>query len=116
MQMSNKLYYLPMFVDDYLADTWELTVPEHGAYCLLIYHYWRSEGPIEESRIPGILRGFNEWETVRPNVEKYFDTKSIPGFWVHNRLERELKKAKSMVEKNKSKAKKAASVRWEKCS
>ena len=39
--------YMPIFWGDYLADTLDLTLEEHGAYCLLIAYYWQSGGPLE---------------------------------------------------------------------
>lgn len=38
--------WMPVFIGDYLGDTIELSAEEHGAYLLLLMHYWLKKGEI----------------------------------------------------------------------
>jgi uncharacterized protein YdaU (DUF1376 family) len=38
--------WIPMYWGDYLRDTMRLSATEHGAYMLLIAHYWTKGVPL----------------------------------------------------------------------
>jgi len=38
--------WMPVYIGDYLGDTTELSAAEHGAYLLLLMHYWLKKGEI----------------------------------------------------------------------
>ena len=38
--------WMPIYIGDYLGDTIELSAAEHGAYLLLLMHYWLKKGEI----------------------------------------------------------------------
>lgn len=43
--------WMPVYIGDYLGDTIELSAEEHGAYLLLLMHYWLKKGEIGDDVI-----------------------------------------------------------------
>jgi len=81
---------MPLYVGDYLADTGHLRTIDHGAYVLLIMHYWRTGGlPQQDAQLAAITRlPLDVWlESVKPVVQPLFK----PG-WRHKRLDYELER------------------------
>lgn len=78
--------WMPFYVADYLADTGHLTTSEHGAYLLLIFHYWqRGALPNDDSRLAGIARlSLSEWLAIRSTVKEFFSEG-----WRHARVDSE---------------------------
>lgn len=93
--------WMPLYVADYLADTGHLSAAEHGAYMLLIMHYWQNGSlPQEERRIARICRlNDAEWENSREVLSDLFD-----GGWRHKRIEAELERASDISNKRKAAA------------
>jgi len=86
---------MPLYVGDYLADTSHLSTAEHGAYLLLIMHYWRSGSlPADDltlSRIARMSRA--DWRKARSVISAFFQEG-----WKHKRIEFELTKAAKISE------------------
>lgn len=97
--------WMPLYVADYLADTTHLSAAEHGAYLLLIMHYWQNGGlPTDDRRLARIARmTTKEWNKARPAIAEFFSDG-----WLHERVEVEIGRANEVSEKARSKAEK----RW----
>ena len=92
--------YMKMYWGDYFADTRHLSTVEHGAYLLMIAHYWRTGVPLPDDdlqlqRITG-LRG-NIWKEKKPILARFF--RIADGLWHHKRIDAELKKSTENYEK-----------------
>jgi uncharacterized protein YdaU (DUF1376 family) len=79
--------WMPFWVGDYLADTRHLSTIEHGAYLLLMMHYWQHDGLPDDDRKLARIAGLSlkQWATYRPTLAEFFD-----GEWRHGRLQHEL--------------------------
>lgn len=88
--------WMPLYVADYLADTTHLSAAEHGAYLLLIMHYWQSGGlPKEDRKLARIARmSDREWKDARETVAEFFD-----GEWRHQRIDKELTESAEKYER-----------------
>ena len=96
--------FMKMYWGDYFADTHHLSTLQHGAYLLLIAHYWNSGKPLPDNdrelqRIVGIKGAV--WKNTKPLLASFF--KIADGVWSHKRIDAELRKA------NENYAKKVAS-------
>jgi len=105
--------WMPMWIDDYMGDTMFLSTEEHGAYLLVLFAYWKNQGPIPENKIGPITRlDRGRWDDVVPFLSEFFIVED--GLWKHKRCEEELEKARLNHEKRSKKARRAATVRWQK--
>lgn len=92
--------WMPMFWGDYLRDTGHLSTAEHGAYILLIGHYWTTGKPIPDSDavMARITRqGMSNWRKMRDTIAAFFVIQD--GVWCHGRIDAELDRAMRFIEK-----------------
>jgi len=85
--------WMPLYIGDYLADTAHLDAAEHGAYLLLMMHYWRN-GPLPKvhKQLQQIahLNGRGSLQILR-TVLAFFDEHEDA--YYHKRIDEERQKA-----------------------
>ena len=88
--------WMPLYVGDYLAKTSHLSTIQHGAYLLLIMHYWANEGlPTQPEALMAIARMTPEqWAGNCQVIHSFFTID-----WRNKRLDTELVKVKKISEK-----------------
>lgn len=113
--MLERLPYFRLHVADYLLDTRELTLEEHGIYCLLMFnYYWSGSIPAERQSIEALIgiRTEAQGELLDRVLSKFF---KIEGdVIVHRRIDRELEKMKAFFNKQHSAAAASVAARAEK--
>jgi uncharacterized protein YdaU (DUF1376 family) len=62
--------WMPLYVGDYLGDTGHLTTTQHGAYLLLMMHYWRKgELPDDDKQLSKITKlPLKVWTEYRETI------------------------------------------------
>lgn len=102
--------YVEMYPGDYLRDTADLSLAEHGAYLLLLFHCYATEGPLPNDN-PAVFRiaramGEAEQAAVLRVLDRFFPVDPSDGLRHNERAEREIGKAIERIEKNRSNGKK----------
>lgn len=101
--------WMPFYVSDYLSDTGHLSTIQHGAYLLLIFHYWQNDGLPEaddaKARIARVT--MSEWKKMRSIIAALFDPE-----WHHKRIDKELAVARDHISKRTAAGKAGASARY----
>lgn len=94
--------WMPLYVADYLADTGHLSTLEHGAYMLLIMHYWQTGGlPDDDRKLARIARlQLDQWQEIRDTLADLFGPR-----WEHKRIDAELAHASDVISKRSAAAK-----------
>ncbi len=106
--------YYRFFPGDYLRDTGDLTLVEHGAYMILLHHYYTQEWlPADKQKLYRICRAFTEEErkSIDSVVSRYF-TENGNGHIVNKKAEKEIAGRKAYFEEQARKAKLGADARW----
>lgn len=81
---------MSLHIGDYKRDTGHLRAAEHGAYMLLIMHYWSTGAlPMEDRHLASIAcMTDREWKSARPTIAAFFNPD-----WKHKRIEKEIEGA-----------------------
>lgn len=102
--------WIPFYFGDYLADTSDLSLAEHGAYLLLMAHYYSTGKPLDAhaSVLHRVCRCTDDAEraAVARVIERFF-VMQIDAYH-HKRIDEELGKSFELRDKRK----KAAAIRW----
>lgn len=89
-------HWMKMYWADYLADTMHLTQGQHGAYMLLIAHYW-NKGELLAKHCYSIARAMSEQDrsNVDEVLEQFFvlEGEGPAARWISARVEKELAEA-----------------------
>lgn len=88
--------WMPLNVGDYLADTGHLSTTQHGAYLLLLMHYWRKrELPADDKQLAAIAKlPLRIWLDMKETIQAFF----FEG-WRHKRVEAEIARRIEVSEK-----------------
>ena len=91
--------WMPLYVGDYLGDTGHLTTAQHGAYLLLMMHYWRKgELPDCDRQLSKITKlPLKTWCDYRAVLQAFFHDG-----WRHKRIDAELERVMRISEKRAS--------------
>jgi uncharacterized protein YdaU (DUF1376 family) len=91
-----KRAWMPLYIGDYLGDTGHLTTTQHGAYLLLMMHYWRKdELPDDDKQLAKITKlPLKVWTEYRETIQAFF----YDG-WRHKRIDEEIYKMMTTSEK-----------------
>jgi len=99
--------WMPLFTGDYLKNTLHLSTEEHGAYFLLIIHYW-AHGKIKNDQ--KTLKNITKISSKKlQNILPFFEEKE--GYLVHDRIETIKLQAAENIEKQRKRTEKARLAR-----
>ena len=109
MQKVERLSYFSFYPADYLLDTGDLTLAEHGAYCTMMFRYYWNGAFKEEDRYRG-CRTPEDRAAVDAVIDRFFHKDGER--YVHNRIERELEKISAYVAHQSKAGRSSAIKRW----
>lgn len=108
--------WMPVYWGDYARDTGHLNAAGHGAYLMLIKHYWCTGTPLidDDSELWRIAccDSEKEWMKLRQKVVRLFIKEG--GILRHKRIDREIKSASEAVSAKAEAGKRGAEKRWQK--
>jgi uncharacterized protein YdaU (DUF1376 family) len=106
--------WMPFWPGDYLADTQHLETVQHGAYLLLILHYWDTGKPLpdDDRQLATITKlPLHSWRAMRPKLQAFFHDG-----WHHKRIDSDIIKIDKVIAARKRAGSKGGTVsaiaRW----
>lgn len=106
--------WMPLYWGDYAKDTGHLGAAQHGAYLLLLKHYWVTGQslPDDDAQLWRIAcaDSLAHWRRLKPVVLAFFERRD--GRLHHDRVEKELASADRHAERRAGLARRAAVARW----
>ena len=110
--MSSNTKWLPLYVADYLGDTMHLSTLQHGAYMLLLMHYWRSGPlPFDPAQLAAIAKvEMKAWQTVWPVLQPFF-TVNGDGTLHQKRMDWELRRWGEIADKRREAGRRGAEAK-----
>ncbi len=106
------LHWYARYFDAYLRDTKHLTLLEHGAYNLLLDHYYQQKGdvPYDLARLARVCNAFadEEQKALAKIIDEFFTIDGRSGKIRNRRADEEMKIAFEISDKRRS----AANSRW----
>lgn len=106
--------WMPIYWGDYAKDTGHLSAAHHGAYLMLIKHYWVTGKalPIDDAQLWRIAcaDSLAHWRKLKPVVLSFFEQRD--GALYHGRVEKELQAAGEHAERRAEMARRASRARW----
>lgn len=108
--------WMPMYWGDYARDTGNLNNVSHGAYLMLIKHYWCTAKPLSDDddelwRI-ACCDSKKEWLKIKRKIIRLFVAED--GILRHKRIDIEIEKTVNLSTTKASAGKKGAEKRWQK--
>lgn len=110
--MSRNDTWMPLYLGDYLADTMHLNGAQHGAYLLLLMHYWRN-GPLpdDDAQLANIAKTEPKaWRGMNSVIRAFFTTDGRR--LRQKRMDKERSKADGISDGRSEAGKKGAHSRW----
>jgi len=88
--------WMPMYWANYFGDTKHLSRGQHGAYLLLIGHYWVHGSLPDDDQQLAMITGSTpeEWRIDKPVLQAFF----FDG-WHHKRVEAEMRRTMDRITK-----------------
>jgi uncharacterized protein YdaU (DUF1376 family) len=107
--------YYPFYPGDYIRDTQDLSLTEHGAYRIMLDHYYCEETlPSDKQRLYRLCRAFTDEERKAvDNVAARFFIQNN-GCLINNRAEIELQRRREFLKRQSEKGKLSAAKRGNK--